>query len=521
MKNKLKFNLKKKFKYLFLSGPFIFTVGLVAGIVSGIWSIIPLSLVLTGTIFTIFWLGFLGNGFWQQKSTRVGTNILISTLSILIILGLINFLASRYSFRIDFTENQIFTLSPKTQQIVKSLNQPLTVWVFDRNFNPVDRELLQNYGRYSPQFKFEFVDPQVEIGKLNAFQVKDLSLGQVYLEYGNKKQLVQQLYGQNPLNPGTKESISEVQLTNAIAKIKRDRIPQIYFLTGHGETPLTATKDGLSQAVNNLNAKGYRVKTLNLVTNGKIPEDTSAIVLSNPQKALSPAESNLLEKYLNNGGRLLLMLDPQLSADPTRILQSWGIKLDDRIIIDASGSNVFLGFGGDTTVITQYGDRPITKDFGEQNITLFYRARAVDIKSIAGIDAAPFLITDKQSWAESELSDRVNLDPIKDREGPFNIGFSLTRSREKAKESRLVIVGDSDFATNTWLGQQFNENLFINAIDWLASNDDSAISIEPKEPKNRRLNISPIQSIMINLLALFIVPLLGFAIAGLTWWKRR
>ena len=523
------FGIEKNLKYLFLSGPFIFIVGLVAGIVSGIWSLIPVSLILTGTILTLFWLGFLGEGFWGQKSTRIGTNILISTFSVLVIVGLINFLASRYSFKIDLTESQIFTLSPQTQQIVKNLNKPLTVSIFDRNLSQVDRELLENYSRYSPQFKFELVDPQIEIDRLAAFQdsdrLKDISFGAVYLEYDNKKQLVQQLYPGNTTNPAAKQPISELELTNAIAKIQRDHIPHIYFLTGHGETTLAATRGGLSQAVASLNAKGYKVQTLNLVTNGKIPENTSAIVVSNPQKELFPAEIKLLQNYLNNGGNLLLMLDPDRSVDPEPILQDWGVKLDDRAIVDATGSNVFLGLGVDTTVVNQYGDRPITRDFSDKNITLFYRARAIDMDSKPGILAAPLLITDERTWAESELSNEVSLEPQKDRTGPFYLAFDLsktiTESTKNKEESRLVVFGDSDFATNGWFAKQFNGNLFINAIDWLVNSEDYPIYISPKEPKNRRLNLSPIQGTILNCLALFIFPLLAFIIAGITWWRRR
>ena len=212
------------------------------------------------------------------------------------------------------------------------------------------------------------------------------------------------------------------------------------------------------------------------------------------------------------------MLDPQESADPTPILQDWGIKLDDRIIIDATGSNIFLGFGGDTTVVTEYGNSPVTKDFSDKNISLFYRARAISTESKTGISPAPLLITDEQTWAESNLSESVSLDPEKDKQGPLNIGFSLTK---KDSESRLIIFGDSDFATNSLFDKQFNGNLFVNAIDWLANAEDSTISISPREPKNRRLNLTPDRALIIFSLAIFIVPSLGFTIAGVTWWRRR
>ena len=531
-------SFRNYFKYLFLLGPILFIVGLVAGFVSSNWSFFPVGTLLTlGAIVTALWLVFLGQGFWGRRSTQAGTNALVATLAILVILGLVNFLATRYNVRLDLTENLLYTLSPQTQQIVKNLQQPLQVFIFDNNPTPSDRELLENYRRYNSKFSFKFVDPQIEVDLVKDFNVK--SFGEVYFKYGEKKQLVQTLYSGNRFNL-TKGLLSEVKLTNGIEKIQRDITIPVYFLSGHGEATLEAEEGGLSQAVSSLEDKGYKVQSLNLAQVSQVPQDAGAIVIANPQRALLPGEVKALQDYLNAGGRLLLMLDPKNNAGLEPLLADWGVKLDDRIVIDASGSNIFLGYGVDTTLITDYGKHPIAKDF-DQDISLYYRARAIGTVPVPGVKAVPLLITDKKTWAESELTSEVKFDPDRDIEGPLNLGVVLTRtssssasdrSEEKKaeekpekdqekSESRLVVFGNSTFATNGWFRRQLNGDVFLNSINWLVNNDEKTISISPKEPKNRRINLTPNQASIIFFLALLIMPLLGLIAAGVTWWQRR
>src|SRR4028118_2245509 len=106
--------IKSKLKYLFWLGPILTIAGLTARVVSGNWSQAPLGLLIAGLVIIGLWLLFLGSlapGFWGRRSTQVGTNAIISTLAVLVILGLINFLGVRYVQRVDLTENNLFSLS--------------------------------------------------------------------------------------------------------------------------------------------------------------------------------------------------------------------------------------------------------------------------------------------------------------------------------------------------------------------------------------------------------------------------
>jgi ABC-type uncharacterized transport system involved in gliding motility auxiliary subunit len=487
-------------KYLYLVGILIALLGLVMGIVSQTWLPIPIILLV------------LGIGLYFPK-TLVTTNTMIITLSFLLILGLLNFLVVRNEVRIDFTENQIFTLSSQSQAILSKLTQPVKVWLFQSELNSGDLELLNNYSRYSSQFSFELVDPEIEIQLAQEFEIK--SIGEVYIEYGDKKRLIQKI--------SEVESLSEAKLTSGIQAIQSDRPPAIlYFLQGHGETELTPTEEGLSQAVESLTQRGYQAKPLNLAQVDKIPEDTQVIIIVSPKRQFSKGEVEALSKYLKDNGRLLLMLDPKTDPGLTPLLEDWGIKLDQRIVIDVSGTGGLIGFGPATVIITNYGNHPITEAFGD-GISLYHLSRLVSTKPKPEIEAVALLITNEQAWAEGRLDGQeIEFDPTEDIPGPLDIGVALNRQNDKDKNSRLVVLGNATFATNGWFTQQLNRDMFLNTIEWLGGTEtDPILSITPKEPNNRRINLTVMQANILGWLALVLVPLFGFAIALITWWRGR
>ena len=339
------------------------------------------------------------------------------------------------------------------------------------------------------------------------------SFGEIYLEYGDKKQQItiqETALGTN---------LTEPQLTNAIAKIKRDRTYNIYFLQGHGEAPLEAVEGGFSQAVKNLEAKGYAVKTLNLVTSNKIPDDSNIIVIAGATRELFPAEENSLKQYLNNGGDILLMLAPNIEPGLTSLLKDWGIELDDRLIIDVSGSGNILGLGPAAPIINNYGEHPITNNF-RNGISIFPESRPLKVIEKEQIQSTPLVISNDESWAESNLtSEEITFDPQEDIPGPLNIAIALTR--DQPTRSRMVIFGSSTFASNGWFEQQLNRDIFLNSINWLIAENGEDLSILPKEITNRRFNFTPLKAKLITWIAIIIMPLLGFIMAGIIWWKRK
>jgi ABC-type uncharacterized transport system involved in gliding motility auxiliary subunit len=623
---------KTYLSYLFLLGPVLSIMGISARIVSGNWSPVALGLLIAGAVIIGLWLLFLGSlapGFWGRRSTQAGTNAFIATISVLVILALVNFLAVRYPLRVDLTENQLFTLSPLSQQVVKNLQQPVKVWVFNPNPNPADRELLENYRRYGSNLQFEFVDPQLKPAIAQKFNVQ--SVGQVYLEYGAERQPLQTV--------SDSERLSEIKLTNGIERITNARTDQVYFLQGHGERPLEQVEGGLSQAMKALEEENFTVQPLNLAERTEVPADASLIVIAGPKRKLFAQEVQALKNYLSNGGSLLVMLDPDADPGLNSLLNDWGVTLDGAIAIDASGQGRAVGLGPATPIVTNYGNHPITQAFNN-GFSVYPLAQPVVTKPVQGIEETPLVQTSDQSWAESDPAKQpLQFDEGSDRPGPLTLGVALSREAQpvsalptpkpqpsaspeasptaspttsptpnaqasqspspsptasptasptpnaqasqspspsptasptasptpnaqasqspspsptasptaspeasaspsgqpeaspflanqknadkKPSESRLVVYGNSNFATDGWFEQQLNSDVFLNSISWLSKRDEQALSIRPKEPKNRRINLSEVQSGALGWTALLLMPLFGLTIAAVMWWRRR
>ncbi|MFP5273073.1 Gldg family protein [Coleofasciculus sp.] len=594
-------------KYLFWFGPILTIMGITAQEVAGEWSAVSLALLIAGLVIIGLWvllLDQLAPGFWGRRSTQVGTNAVIATVAMFVIIGLINFLGVRYAVQIDLTENQLFTLSPQSQQVVRNLDQAVKVWIFESPANPADQELLENYRRYGSNLEFEFVDPQLQPELAQKFNVN--YIGEVYLEYGNQRELVQ------TISQG--ERLSEINLTNAIERITRNRaeLDKVYFLQGHGERPLdTSEEGGLSQAVSALETKNFTVEPLNLAEQPAVPDDASLIVIAGPKRALFEPEVQALEAYLADGGSLLVMIDPDTNPGLESLLSDWGVTLTNQIVIDASGQGRLVGLGPATPLVTQYGDHPITQDFGS-GFSIYPLAQPVDTQPVEGIKETPLVLTNPQSWAENTPEQQ----PLEfneqegDRPGPLVLGVALSRQAESSTpsprsepevtetpeaspdtdepeatetpeaspdtdepeatetpeaspdtdepeatetpevsptpspeespeaspspiqtdksqveqdkaESRLIVYGNSNFATDSWFDQQLNPDVFVNSVSWLSQRDEQALSISPKEPEDRRINLTPVQSGILGWLALLIVPAFGFLTAGALWWLRR
>lgn len=477
---------KNYWQYLFWLGPFLVLMGLSAGVVSG-WGPVPLGLLISGIVLCGLWflLQAYTSNWWGRRSTQAGTNALVATIAVIVILGLINFLATRYSTRVDFTETGLFTIAPQSQQLVKNLPEPVKVWVFDTQQNAQDRQLLENYRRQGSQFSFEYVDPQAQLGLAQKFGVKEF--GEVYIEAGTQRRLVQVVNQQ--------QRLSEVQLTNRLQQLTSNRTAKVYFLQGHGEPSISEGQGGLSQAIGALGDKNYTAQPLNLIQQSSVPKDATVVAVVGPKRALFAQEVKALSDYLNQGGSLLLMLSPNTDPGLNSLLNNWGITLDNRLIVDPDGAAA--GLGPAVPLVNNYGQHPITKDFGN-GISFYSGARPIESRPVTGVQATPILLTSPQSWAESDLkSQNLQFDQDSDRRGPLTLGLALTRpiksqsnsgqpetkTQPQPTEARLVVIGNSDFATNGLFEQQLNGDVFLNSVSWLGNQDEQSLSIRPKEPK--------------------------------------
>lgn len=549
--------LPKAFKYLIWPGLMLVTAGIVVGILNG-WSAIAVTFLVTGLLLLV--MGIAGGGyatgqFWTQRSTQAGTNAAVSVLSVILILGLVNFVAARYDSRIDFTDQQLLTLSPASQAVVAQLENPTEVLIFSPVPNPNDQQLLENYRRYNPDFTYRYVDPFADPQLSQQLGVE--TGGEVFLRSGDRTTLVQRI--------GPQEGLTERQLTDKLAQLSQGEVAVAYFLQGHEEYAIDGSTAGFFEAATRLQEQNYTVAPLNLASTSTVPPDADVLIIAGPQKELFENEVIAIQNYLEAGGSLLALIDPQAETGLEDLLSEWGVALSDTLVIDTSGGGQLVGLGPAAPLVQSYGDHPITAAF-ESGRSFFPVVQPLQIQAVANVEETPLLFTDPNSYAQPMTEGEIEVEPSQEPEGPFAIGVALSRpvadtaipsteaglaensaetpsaedviedslleddvlketdeeaTDSRITESRVVVIGNSSFATDGLFSQQLNGDVFLNSVDWLSKIDNPVLSIRPKEITNRRIEMTLSQQIFLTLLALVIFPLLGLIGAGTLWVKRR
>jgi ABC-type uncharacterized transport system involved in gliding motility auxiliary subunit len=512
---------QKYLKYLALPGLALTTAGLLAGMLAG-WTLLPAGLLAGGIGLLLLGLvlGNSGQGkFWAQRSTEAGANALLSALAVLVILGLINFLAVRYASRVDLTENQLFTLAPQSQQVAQSLENPTRVVIFDPVPNPQDRQLLESYRRAGSQFTFDYVNPYNDPRQAQEFGATQT--GMVFVESVENRRFLQ--------NVSPTERLSERTLTNALDQVVSDRTLAVYFTQGHQEFAIDGSDTGFLQAATALEEKSALVQPLDLSQTAAVPDDAGVVVVAGPASEFFEAEVEALETYLSDGGSLMLLIDPRTTPGLDTLLDPWGVTLDDRIVLDTSGTGQLVGLGPAAPLVTDYGDHPITRDFSGGR-SFFPLVRPVNVEEVPGVTAEPILRSNPQSRAEALSAEgELQFDENAPPSGPYTLGVALSRpidgepaaEEEPPPESRLVVIGNATFATDGLFEQQLNGDVFLNAVSWLGQQTDATLSIRPREVTNRRITMTVQQQIGLGVFALLVLPLIGFGLAILMWLRRR
>lgn len=473
--------------------------------------------------------------FYGTRQARYGTVSLVGILVAIGIFAAVNYLGVRETKRWDLTENQAYSLSEQTLKILRSLDEPVQVTVFGQEVGDFSferyRPQLETYEYESEQFDVEYVDVDRQPGR--AKQAEITQYGTIVLSHKGREQR---------LNGVT--NIEEQSVTNALIKLVSGEEKKVYFTQGHGERD-TASPDrmrGYNAVSEALTGDNFSVATLPLVQQNAVPDDATVVVIAGPTTDFLPAEIDALEQYIGRGGKVLALIDPPQpgGADLPNLrglLKEWSIEFGDDVVVDASGVGQLFGGDASVPVVVNYPPHSITDRF--QVMTAFPYARSV--RAVEGGTQTPqsILETSQRSWAETDLealaSGQVEFNEGADRQGPVSLGFAVSApaanppppplagnaSPDAPKpESRIVAIGDSDFAGNSALGVQGNLDLFLNTVNWLAQQED-LIAIRPREAQDRRLSLTADDQTRIMWLSLVVIPGFMFAAGVYTWWRRR
>jgi len=424
----------------------------------------------------------------KARQTKFTAYVAVYALVIVAVLGVANFLANRYNKSYDSTANKQFSLSDQTEKAVKGLKKDVTVTYFgDTNSFRDARDLLGRYTNLSPKLKVEYIDP--------------LKKPQVAIAAGFRRDTTL------VVNTGERredaKSLTEEEITGALIRSLKGGERTACFLMGSGEHPLDDTAGGGYSALKEaLEHNNYKTRTVNLAQPAaplgtaaapvigqvpqakvEIPKDCTVLVSGGPKLGYSAAEAAAIRAFVEGGGSALFLMDTPLpigtqegteNPEVVKMLADWGITMNDDLALDTSGVGQIFGLGPEVAVITAYESQPIVRDFKEGQPTAIPLSRTLKIDGKPGISG------------------------------------------------RFVVFGSSLWAANSFVAsrQIANRDLALNTFNWLTSDED-LISIRPKEPEDRRLNITGNRMSMIFWWSVVLLPLTVVGAGLMVWWRRR
>ena len=458
------------------------------------------------------------------RQARYGSNAMVMVIAFTGILTVVNYLVYQNPKDWDLTEDKSNTFSADTLNILEKLEEPVEVIGFYTAGSAQARDsAIELFNRYNTasggNFNTKFVDPNFDLGLAQSYSISQDRT--VIMKMGKKQE--------------TLTFVNEKEVTGALLKMLSGEVQVIYFLAGHGEIdPAAFGEESYSAVINAIKLKNYEVNTLNLLVDKEIPADADMLIIARPLFPISAEEIILIDEFMQDGGNMVILKDPVIQnlmaiestatqeeeADPLDkyLVESWGIKLGQNIIVDRQSQNGLQVVAGAYAL-----HHPITEKL-EGIVSIYPMARSVEALDTSEeitrdvlVYSAGESVDGYITWAESNIdllleSGEADVDDVEDIPGPVPF---VVAAENNETESRLVVFGDADFAADLNFDQYANGRMLVNAIDW-TSEQEGLINLEVRDKIQRFL--PPVtQKSLIGLVLMAVCLIPGMLIGAGVW----
>jgi len=479
--------------------------------------------------------------------------VVLYTIGLVGALVMIAWLTTRFPVRLDMTESRQFSLTPATVSMLKRLDKPVHIVFFNDRMMRETTEVYEQMARQTDKVTVEFFDPMLNPAQARMRGVE--FAGTAIFESEGRKLTV--------------NGPTETDIANGILRISQGVQQTVCFLDGHGEpdpfsleshdhSESTAghshglgskqvlhERHGIAKARHGLEAMNYIVQKASLLQGNGDLSKCAVLVVAGPKAPLLPAEVKAIDKYLEDGGNALFMLDPFIKSGVEPLLLQFGIVPDEDIVLDEA-SHFWTDISA--PAVTEYNRHEVTR---ELPLTFFPGVRSLSPagERVPGTDVRPVINSSMKSYGGTDRN-RANFDPNTSRPGPLTLMVTANRRpnfvesteavvrrlRDGNKEaqpikreenaakarnvSRIAVIGDSDFATNSFFHILGNGTLFLNTVSFLASKEN-LIGLEPRTYDRPQVNLTRTQLNGTWLLSIVFIPALMAVIGFAVWWRQR
>jgi ABC-type uncharacterized transport system involved in gliding motility auxiliary subunit len=491
--------------------------------VSGLWfAVIMLAL---GLLFAAGARLPVARAGWPRRLSRVA---LVAGAGAFVLLA--NLALYRHDAHFDVTRSHAFTPSAETERVLDSLATDVDLTYFYQKQNPAGRaakRMVEVMGRTHPRLHVRTVDPDQQPSLASRYGVRVYNAAVLEAD-GRRIEVV---------------TTEDRDLALGILRLTRRDDKTICFATGHNEYDIDnmeyhthfegvhahshgaegvgvvlMEKHGLGRLRRALESLGLAARKVTLATAGRVPAECAALVEAGPRTSYSPLESRALAEYLAQGGAALLMLDIDFPIEPSlaAVLAQAGIRLGDGAIVDPQ-DHYFTD--EQMVAITRYAVHPVTRGL---SLTFYPGARPLETIPVPGIGITPLFSSSDASYVRPVRRDAA---PSVDRDARRARVLAVAAEgrwlpQSSGKPFRLLVIGDADFASNSFFPYLSNSDLVLGTLAWLIG-EERAATMKPPVEVLPTVVLTNRQARGIFLVTVLVMPGLVVAAGGVVWWARR
>ncbi|MGZ8160817.1 MAG: GldG family protein [Methylobacter sp.] len=442
----------------------------------------------------------------KHQQIRLKNGLIV--LALLCVFGTLAWLSTRYRVEADITRNAANSLSQASQKLLESLPDEIRLTAYIKKNQALRTQIAQlvdRYKRHKAGLTLTFIDPDSQPEKTRELNID--AAGAILVEYQGRTEKL--------------NFIDESSLTNALLQLANADERWVTFLSGHGErAPDGIANFDLGQFGKELDRRKIKAQSINLATMPDIPGNSALLVISAPAVPLLAGEIDLIKRYIQQGGNLLLLTDPG-NRHLDALLQLLGLRQLPGTLVDSSSK--LYGINDPSFVLaSDYISHPITQGF--QTITVYPVTSALEIGEETNFKTVALFKSAAQSWTETgPIAGKIVFDADGDeKQGPLPFAYALTlgQAQNGSSEQRIVVVGDGDFLSNSYIGNVGNLDMGLRMINWLI-HDDRFIDVPAKIATDKSLQLSQISVAVIGFGFLVAIPLLLMGTGFYIWRKRK
>jgi ABC-type uncharacterized transport system involved in gliding motility auxiliary subunit len=488
---------------------------------------------------------------WLTPSFRGGVQLTLQVLLSLTLFGVLQWLATRHNLRLDLTPSQQFVLSDQAKQVAKTITAPVRVTAFYNSQQSGERrqmmDLLEQFHAASPQIDFRLMDLDRSPGLATKYGVSSYNTGVI----------------ESDGRVLTLQTIDEGEIANALLKLSRKHTRTLCFLTGHGERSPHDNNDrsGYSDVAKALERENFHIEVLDTLSVEGVSTDCTIVISAGPSHDLLPGEADGLQRYLQGGGQMFLLVDPDAPPSVLAFLGRFGVEAGNDLIVD--DRNRFFGADSFMPRIPIFDEGTYRNGLEASAVLSLARTLRPRDQPTPGMRVSLIALSSPDSWALVD-ADKVPDEEVRfrkgvDRPGPLPVGVIVrlgesdksplrqaqgegeqpaqgergqpagddaakSADAPAARGGRLIALGDSDFATNFYLNLLGNRDLFMSTVAVL-SEDPELIAVRRKgltRGTMSPISLTAMQGRVIFWIAVAAQPLLFIMIGtGVAWSRRR